>query len=70
MPINPNLTETERLEAEMLLAIGRLSRFFHTPIPFFMDMDPVELNLWLDIMDEIIIQENKAYEKEAAKMRR
>jgi len=67
MPLNPNLTEAERLEAEMLMAVGRLAKYFHTPIPFFMDLDPVELNLWLEIMDELITQENKAIEKEMKK---
>jgi len=67
MPVNPELTEDERGLLEALLLVGSLAKFFHTPIPFFLNLDDSEFQMWLEIMEEISRRDSEAMEKSMKK---
>ena len=55
----------EEARGALWLTIGQLARYFKTPIPFFFDLTPNELDDWISVMNESIRRENDANKRAA-----
>lgn len=49
------------------MQLGILAKYFHTPISFFMDLDMVELDHWIQVRNEMERQVEAQHRRLAGK---